>query len=81
MTALSHNVWTGCLLQLRFCGRAEVADMYPACLLGSRAVATMGIRNTPLVSLADRLSQPFGSSDFGCVCGSVPCSDLNRELV
>jgi hypothetical protein len=24
--------------------KAEVADMYPACLIGSRAVASMGIR-------------------------------------
>ena len=24
--------------------KAEVADMYPACLIGSRAVALMGIR-------------------------------------
>jgi len=54
--------------------------MYPACLIGAQAVAMMGIRNAPLVSLADRLSQPFGSSDCGCVFGSVPCSNLNREL-
>ena len=38
------NVWTGCVSQVRSCGIAEVADIYPACLIGSRAVALMGIR-------------------------------------
>jgi hypothetical protein len=27
-----------------FCWMSEVADMYPACLIGTRAVAMMGIR-------------------------------------
>ena len=44
MSATSQNVWTGCGLQLGRGGISEVADMYPACLLGSRAVAMMGIR-------------------------------------
>jgi hypothetical protein len=30
--------------------------MYPACLIGSRAVALMGIRTHLCVSLADRLA-------------------------
>jgi len=68
------------LFGVRLGNSLTVADMYPACLLGARAVAMMGIRNAPLVSLTDRLSQPYGSSDFGCVLGSVPCSHLNREL-
>ena len=34
--------------------RSEVADLYPACLIGSRAVALMGIR-TPVVSFSARL--------------------------
>jgi hypothetical protein len=30
------------------CRMSDVADMYPACLLGSRAVAMMGIRTRHL---------------------------------
>jgi hypothetical protein len=41
---------------------AEVADMYPACLIGSRAVALMGIR-VGLIS-GQVGEQPFGSPDF-----------------
>ena len=40
-----QNVWTGCISQERLCVDSEVADMYPACLIGSRAVALMGIRS------------------------------------
>jgi hypothetical protein len=38
------NVWTGCFRNRDRAWVAEVADMYPACLIGSRAVALMGIR-------------------------------------
>jgi len=38
------DVWTGCVSQESCAWIAEVADMYPACLIGSRAVALMGIR-------------------------------------
>jgi len=38
------HVWTGCRVQLRFYRVSEVAHMYPACLIGSRAVALMGVR-------------------------------------
>ena len=36
MTASDPEVWTGCVSQERFCvgAEAEVADMYPACLIG-----------------------------------------------
>jgi hypothetical protein len=44
ISSFDPNVWTGCCSQARFCWISEVADMYPACLIGSRAVAMMGIR-------------------------------------
>ncbi len=47
------NIWTGCLSQVRWCWIAEVAYMYPACLIGSWAVALMGNTHAPLVSLAE----------------------------
>ena len=40
----------------------EVADMYPACLIGSRAVALMGIR-THLWFSGQVGKQPLGSPD------------------
>ena len=43
-SAFDPNVWTGCCLQERICWIPEVADMYPACLVGTRAVALMGVR-------------------------------------
>ena len=41
---IDPNVWTGCVSQEGVCRVSEVADMYPACLIGTRAVALMGIR-------------------------------------
>ena len=38
------DVWTGYVSQERVYWISEVADMYPACLIGSRVVALMGIR-------------------------------------
>src|ERR1700733_1231305 len=50
---------------------AEVADMYTACLVGSRAVALMGIR-THLGLISRQVGkQPFGSPDSRCVHRSV----------
>ena len=43
-SAFDPNVWNGCVSQEKLCWESEVADMYPACLIGSRAVAVMGIR-------------------------------------
>jgi len=43
-TEIDPNVWTGCFLQERNFWLSEFADMYPACLIGSRAVALMGVR-------------------------------------
>ena len=40
--ALDPNVWTGCVSQRPCAWIAEVADMYPGCLIGARAVALMG---------------------------------------
>jgi hypothetical protein len=50
------DVWTGCGSQERRARIAEVAHMYPACWIGSRAVALMGNTHAPLVSLAVRLT-------------------------
>ncbi len=41
---IDPDVWTGCVSQVRFCRMSEVADMYPAYLIGTWAVAMMGIR-------------------------------------
>jgi len=48
---------------------SEVADMYPACLIGSRAVALMGVR-APLVSLANVARQEL--------LGESWCADPRR---
>ncbi len=42
MSAHGTNVWTGCCSQAGIHWIAEVAHMYPACLIGSRAFA-MGL--------------------------------------
>jgi hypothetical protein len=44
LSAFDPNVWTGCVSQEGICTVSEVADMYPACLVSTRAVALMGIR-------------------------------------
>jgi hypothetical protein len=44
LSPFDPHVWTGCWLQARFFWIPEVADMYPACLIGTRAVALMGVR-------------------------------------
>jgi hypothetical protein len=40
--------------------------MYPACLIGSRAVALMGIRTHLCVLLTDRLASNHLRMDLGC---------------
>lgn len=55
--------------------------MYPAFRIGTRAVALMGIRTHLCLIRGPVVEQPFFSTDFECVCSSVPCIYLNRELV
>jgi hypothetical protein len=43
---------------------AEVTDMYPACLIGSRAVALMEYARIVGLISGQAGEQPFGSSDF-----------------
>jgi hypothetical protein len=54
------NVWTGCISQLKTCGIAELADMYPGRGLDGDT-HTRGLISGQVVG------QPFGSSDSGCV--------------
>jgi hypothetical protein len=57
---------------------ADVADMYPACLIGSRAVALMGVRTRFGLISGPVGKQPFGSSDLERGHCSVPCSAQSR---
>jgi hypothetical protein len=62
------------------CRIAEVAHMYPACLVGSRAVALMGNTHAPLISLADRLpGNHLGQQIPGAFIDPFHAS-LSREL-
>ena len=61
------NVWTGCRSQMNNRRISEVADMYPACLIGARAVVLMGIRTRRGLISGQVDEQPFGSTDFGRV--------------
>jgi hypothetical protein len=47
MSLYGMNVWTGRCSQAGMPWLAEVAHMYPACLVGSWAVALMGHTHAP----------------------------------
>src|SRR5688500_3789358 len=47
--------------------------MYPACLIGSWAVALMGIRTRLGLISGQAVEQPFGPPGSGRVYRSVPC--------